>query len=82
MIDFTRLGGVVRPTFVGAVIDAYSRKVLATGFIPGEPNARFAASLLQHAVASHGSPTPSGDHSLGFGQPQPEQEPHSGAVEF
>ncbi len=42
MIDFTRLGGVVRPVFVGAVIDAFSRKVLAIGFIRGEPNSRFA----------------------------------------
>ena len=39
MIDFTHLGGVVKPTFVSAVIDAYSRKVLATGFHPGRPNA-------------------------------------------
>ena len=29
MIDFTRVGGVVRPLWIGAVIDAFSRRVLA-----------------------------------------------------
>jgi putative transposase len=57
MIDFTRLGGVVRPAFVGAVIDAFSRRVLAIGFVRGEPDGRFAARLLRHAVARHGTPT-------------------------
>ncbi len=57
MIDFTRLGGLVKPAFVGAVIGAYSRKVLAIGFIRGEPNSRFAARLLRHAIAHHGAPT-------------------------
>ena len=57
MIDFTRLGGVAKPTFVAAMIDAYSCKVLATGYVRGEPNAGFATSLLRRAIASHGSPT-------------------------
>jgi len=57
MIDFTRLGGVVKPVFVGAVIDAYSRKVLAIGFIRGEPNSQFAARLLKRAILSYGAPT-------------------------
>ena len=57
MVDFTRLGGVVRPAFVGAVIDAFSRRVLAIGFVRGEPDGRFAARLLRHAVARHGTPT-------------------------
>lgn len=57
MIDFTRIGGVVKPAFVGAVIDAYSRKVLAIGFIRGEPNSRFATRLLRDAVARHGAST-------------------------
>ena len=57
MIDFTRLGGVVRPTFVGAVIDAYSRKVLAIGLIKGEPKSRFATRLLRSAIARYGAPT-------------------------
>jgi putative transposase len=57
MIDFTRLQGVVLPVFVGAVIDALSRKVLAIGFIRGEPNSRFAARLLRTAITRYGSPT-------------------------
>jgi len=57
MIDFTRLGGIVRPAFVGAVIDAFSRRVLAIGFLRGEPDARFAARLLRRALARHGAPT-------------------------
>jgi putative transposase len=57
MIDFTRLKGIVRPVFVGAVIDAYSRKVLAIGFIRGEPNAPFATRLLRQALAGCGTPT-------------------------
>jgi putative transposase len=57
MIDFTRLGGVVRPAFVGAVIDALSRRVLALGFVRGEPDGRFAARLLRRAIARHGMPT-------------------------
>lgn len=57
MIDFTRLKGIVRPVFVGAVIDAYSRKVLALGFIRGEPSSRFAARLLRSAISKCGSPT-------------------------
>jgi len=43
--------------FVGAVIDAFSRKVLAIGFIRGEPNSRFAVRLLRRAMTRHGSPT-------------------------
>jgi putative transposase len=57
MIDFTRLGGIVRPAFVGAVIDAFSRRVLAIGFVRGEPDSRFAARLLRRALARHGAPT-------------------------
>jgi transposase InsO family protein len=57
MIDFTRLGGVVRPAFVGAVIDAFSRRVLAIGFVWGEPDSRFAVHLLRRALARHGAPT-------------------------
>ncbi|MHC4732555.1 MAG: DDE-type integrase/transposase/recombinase [Planctomycetota bacterium] len=57
MIDFTRLGGVVRPAFVGAVIDAFSRRVLAIGFLRREPDGRFGARLLRRALARHGAPT-------------------------
>jgi transposase InsO family protein len=57
MIDFTRLGGIVRPNFVGAVIDAFSRRVLAIGFLRGEPDGRFAVCLLRRALTRHGTPT-------------------------
>ncbi len=57
MIDFTRLKGIVRPVFVGAVIDAFSRKVLAIGFIRGEPDSNFALRLLREAIGCHGAPT-------------------------
>jgi len=57
MIDFTRLKGVVRPVFIGAVIDAFSRKVLAIGFVGGEPNSHFAAGPLREAITRYGSPT-------------------------
>jgi len=57
MIDFTRLSGIVRPAFVGAVIDAFSRRVLAIGFLRGEPDGRFAARLLRRALTRHGAPT-------------------------
>ncbi|MDJ0974707.1 MAG: DDE-type integrase/transposase/recombinase [Planctomycetota bacterium] len=57
MSDFTRLGGLVRPAFAGAVIDACSRRILAIAFIRGEPNSRFAAHLLQQAIGRHGAPT-------------------------
>jgi putative transposase len=57
MIDFTRLKGIVRPVYVGAVIDAFSRNVLAIGYIRGEPNSRFAAGLLSRAITRYDAPT-------------------------
>jgi putative transposase len=57
MIDFTRIGGVLRPVWVGCVIDAYSRRVLAIGFVRGAPSATFAARLLRYAIGRHGAPT-------------------------
>jgi transposase InsO family protein len=56
MIDFTRVGGVLRPLWVGAVIDAYSRRVLAIGAIRGAPTGAFAVLLLRRAIRSNGSP--------------------------
>jgi putative transposase len=47
----------VRPAFVGAVIDAFSRRVLAIGFVRGEPDGRFATRLLRRALAHHCAPT-------------------------
>ena len=57
MIDFTKVGGIVRTLWIGAVIDAYSRRVLAIGSLRGEPNGRFAVRLLRRALARHGAPT-------------------------
>jgi transposase InsO family protein len=45
MIDFTRIGGIFRPLWVGAVIDAYSRRVLAIGAVRGAPTGRVARSV-------------------------------------
>ena len=56
MIDFTRVGGIVRPLWVGAVIDAYSRKVLAVAAVRGGPSGSFAVRLLRTAVRRHGAP--------------------------
>jgi putative transposase len=57
MIDFTRVGGIVRPLWVGAVIDAFSRKVLAIGCVRGGPGAAFAVRLLRRALRCHAAPT-------------------------
>lgn len=57
MIDFTRLGGLVRPLWVGAVIDTFSRKVLAVQVVRGAPDGRFAVRLLRLAIARYGPPT-------------------------
>jgi putative transposase len=55
MIDFTRVGGrLVRSVVVGAVVDAFSRKVLSIGVAPREPTSAFAVTLLEKAVATEG----------------------------
>jgi putative transposase len=56
LLDFTRLGGVFRAVRVGAVIDAFSRRVLAIGVVRGEPKAAFAVRLLREAIAEAGPP--------------------------
>ena len=56
MIDFTRVGGVVRPLWMGAVIDAYSRNVLAVAAVRGAPNGAFAVRLLRAAVRRNDAP--------------------------
>jgi len=56
MIDFTRIGGVFRPLWVGAVIDAYSRRVLAIAAIRGAPTAMFAIRLLRRAMRQNDIP--------------------------
>ena len=57
MIDFTRLKRCIGPLWVGAAIDARSRKVLAIGSIRCGPNAAFAHKLLRRAIMRHGAPT-------------------------
>jgi len=56
MIDFTRVGGVVRPLWIGAVIDAFSRRMLAIGALRGAPSSAFAVRLLRHSIRRHGAP--------------------------
>jgi len=56
LLDFTRVGGLFRSVRVGAVIDAFSRKVLAVGVVAGEPRAAFAVRLLLEAVRAAGLP--------------------------
>jgi len=56
MIDFTRIGGIFHPLWVGAVIDAYSRRVLAIGAVRGAPTGAFAVMLFRRAIRYHGSP--------------------------
>ena len=56
MIVFTKVGGLLRSVFGGAVIDAYSRKVLAIAVAPHEPSAAFAVRLLREAVRDNGAP--------------------------
>jgi putative transposase len=54
-IDFTKVGNALRSLVVDAVIDGYSRKVLAVGVWPKEPPARFAVRLLREAIAVAGA---------------------------
>jgi transposase InsO family protein len=56
MLDFTRVGGLVRPLWIGAVIDAFSRRVLAVGAIRGAPSSAFAVRLLRRAMRRNGTP--------------------------
>jgi putative transposase len=56
LVDFTRVGGLFRSVFVGAVVDAFSRKVLAIRACVAEPTAAFAVRLLREAVLRHGTP--------------------------
>jgi transposase InsO family protein len=57
LVDFTRVGGLFRSVFVGAVIDAFSREVLALRVCVAEPTAAFAVRLLRDAVLRAGAPS-------------------------
>ncbi len=56
LVDFTRVGGLFQSVFVGAVVDAFSRKVLALRVCAAEPTAAFAIRLLRATVRRHGEP--------------------------
>jgi putative transposase len=56
LVDFTRVGELFRSVFVGAVVDSFSRKVLAVRVCAQEPTAAFAVRLLREAIARHGLP--------------------------
>jgi putative transposase len=53
-VDFTRVGGFFRSVVVGAVIDGFSRRVLAIAVAPREPTAAFAVRLFHRAVRESG----------------------------
>ena len=57
VIDFTQIGGLFRSVVVGAVLDAFSRKILALAISAGEPDSKFACALLRKAINRHGKPT-------------------------
>jgi putative transposase len=57
LMDFTRVGSMLRSVVVGAVIDGFSRRVLAIAVCHGEPTALFAVRLLRDAVRRNGAPT-------------------------
>ena len=48
--------GVVRPLWIGAVIDAFSRRVLASGAVRGAPSGSFAGRLLRDAISRNDTP--------------------------
>ncbi|MCK6460201.1 MAG: DDE-type integrase/transposase/recombinase, partial [Planctomycetes bacterium] len=56
LVDFTRVGGLFRSVFIGAVVDAFSRRVLALRVCAKEPTAAFAVRLLREAVLGHAQP--------------------------
>jgi transposase InsO family protein len=51
------VGGFFHSVRVGAVIDAFSREVLAIGVVAREPTAAFAVRLLRDAIAVAGAPS-------------------------
>jgi transposase InsO family protein len=56
-IDFTRVRALgLFELVIGAVVNAFSRKVLATGAWRGEPSARDARELLARAIRAGGKP--------------------------
>ena len=56
IVDFTTVKSLFRSVVVGAVIDAFSRKILAVRVSPGEPDAAFACRLMGDAIDRHKKP--------------------------
>jgi transposase InsO family protein len=56
LVDFTRLHSHFRSVVVGAVVDLFSRKVLAIRVCPMEPDAAFDVHLLREAIDVHEKP--------------------------
>ncbi len=56
ILDFTRLSNGFRTVYVGAAIDAYSRKVMAICVAPIGPSARQVLRMLRAAVSGYGTP--------------------------
>ena len=54
--DFTRISNGFRSIWVGAVIDAFSRRVLALAVAPNGANSGTTLRLLRYARRRHGSP--------------------------
>lgn len=57
VVDFTAVRGFFNSIVVGAVLDAWSRKVLALRAWPQEPDARAACLLVRDAIPRYGRPT-------------------------
>jgi transposase InsO family protein len=56
-MDFTTLKSLFSSVTVAAVLDAFSRKVVALSVCRGEPDGAFACALLRVAIADQGRPT-------------------------
>jgi transposase InsO family protein len=56
VMDFTTLKNLLSSVTVAAVLDAFSRKIVALRVCRGEPDAEFACGLLRGAIADHGRP--------------------------
>ncbi len=56
MLLTTLTQGFFHRVIVGAVLDLYSRKILALNVALGEPDARFAAGLRERAILAQGKP--------------------------
>ncbi len=57
IVDFTHVRRVFHNIVVGAVLDAWSRKVLSVRVWPSEPDALGAVGLIGDALRRHGKPT-------------------------